>query len=439
MTSKISIRYHERTDSFAGDPMLAAVSLAASSRHDEYVLYEDPQQWTYAGGVLAEIFADPDGIHLKGIREEHIPWDGRPFEHIQNLLSTLPIDDWHAYGWAAFELHHSCTHGVAQGDGRYLHLVVPRTEIRVRQGEVHLRSVDPDELEAAAAILARHQIPAKSTVDPIAVREYGAADYKDLAQRAVDMINSSGIEKIILSRKIPVERDIDFVNTYLSGRVGNQPARSFLLDLGGVRAAGFCPEIVVQIDADRLVTIRPLAGTRALTADPTENERLRADLLSDPKEVYEHAVSVKQACEAMGAACTSSSVVVDEFMAVRERGSVQHLGSTITGELAPDRSVWDAFIAAFPSVTASGIPKEEACAAIRHLETQPRRLYSGAVLSIDQSGTFDSGLVLRGVYRENGTTWLQAGAGIIGQSTPDREFEETCEKLESVARFVVHS
>ncbi|MEV0675042.1 salicylate synthase [Actinosynnema sp. NPDC050436] len=437
MTSKNSLRYHRRTDAFAGDPMHAAAGLAASGRHDEYVLYEDAAHWTYAGGVLAEIYADADGIHLRGVAEEDLPWDDRPFERVQALLRALPVDGWHAYGWAAFELHHACAHGTARGDGRYLHLVVPRTEVRIRAGQAHLRSVDPDDLEATSAVLSRREVPDRSAAAPIAVREYGAADYKDRAQRAVDLINSTAIEKIILSRKIPVERGVDFVGTYLTGRAGNRPARSFLLDLGGVQAAGFCPEIVVQVDTDRHVTVRPLAGTRALTGDREEDARLRADLVGDPKEVYEHAVSVKQACEAVSAVC--ASVVVEEFMAVRERGSVQHLGSTITGELAPDRSVWDALMAVFPSVTASGIPREEACAAIRDLETQPRRLYSGAVLSIDQDGTFDSGLVLRGVYREHGATWLQAGAGIIGQSTPDREFEETCEKLDSVARFVVHS
>lgn len=437
MKTSIAYRYHQRTIPFAGDPMLTAAGLAASARHAEFVLYEDSRQCSYAGGVLAEIFADPDGIHLRGIREEDITWDGRPFEHIQRLLDTLPVTEWHAYGWAAFELHHCVANGAVPGDGRYLHIMVPRTEIRLRPGEVQLRSVDPDELDAAAAALAPAEIPAKDAADPIAVRESGVADYKDRARLAIDMINSGELAKIILSRRIPVDRAVDFVRTYLAGRVGNQPARSFLLNLGGVQAAGFCPEIVVHVDEDGAVTVRPLAGTRALTADRLQNERLRAALLSDPKEVYEHALSVKHACEAMAAACTPESVAVDEFMVVRERGSVQHLGSTVTGRLAPGRSAWDAFELAFPSVTASGIPKAAACAAIRQLEAQPRRLYSGATLSIDHSGMFDSGLMLRGIYRENDTTWLQAGAGIIGQSTPDREFEETCEKLDSVARFVI--
>lgn len=437
MNSNSSFRYHERTDSFTGDPMLAAASLAAAAQGREYVLYEAPLQWTYASGVLAEIFVDPTGIQVRGIREEHVPWTGSPFERIRQLLSTLPVEGWHAYGWAAFELHRACAHGPAKGDGRYLHLVVPKTEVRIRPDEVLFRSVDQDELDAAVATLARQELPVQQAVDPIAVREYAAADYKYRARRAIDIINSSAIEKIILSRKIVVERDIDFVGTYLAGRRGNQPARSFLLDLGGVRAAGFCPEIVVAVDATSRATVRPLAGTRALTADPAVNERLRADLLTDPKEVYEHAVSVKQACEAISSVCAPDSVVVEEFMMVRQRGSVHHLGSTVTGTLTRGRSAWDAFEVAFPSVTASGIPKAEACAAIHELEAAPRRLYSGAILSVDQSGPFDSALVLRGVYQENDATWLQAGAGIVGQSTPDREFEETCEKLDSVARFVV--
>jgi anthranilate synthase component 1/salicylate synthetase len=135
--------------------------------------------------------------------------------------------------------------------------------------------------------------------------------------------------------------------------------------------------------------------------------------------------------------CEPESITVEEFMAVRERGSVQHLASRVAGQLAEGRDAWDAFAATFPSVTASGVPKAAAYAGIRAHERRARGLYSGAVLTVDQNGAMDAALVLRAVYRQNGRTWLQAGAGIVDQSRPVREFEETCEKLDSVARFLV--
>jgi anthranilate/para-aminobenzoate synthase component I len=124
-------------------------------------------------------------------------------------------------------------------------------------------------------------------------------------------------------------------------------------------------------------------------------------------------------------------------MAIRERGSVQHLASQVSGQLAPGRAEWDAFGAVFPAVTASGVPKIPAYESIRTYEPQARGLYAGSVMTVDQDGSMDAALVLRSVYRREGRTWLRAGAGIVSQSVPEREFEETCEKLDSVARFLI--
>lgn len=114
-------------------------------------------------------------------------------------------------------------------------------------------------------------------------------------------------------------------------------------------------------------------------------------------------------------------------MTVSERGSVQHLASRVKGQLATDKSAWDAFRVLFPSITASGIPKREAIAAIARFEKQPRKLYSGSVFITDRNGFFDAALVLRAGYKTGSVSRLQAGAGIISLSNPQREWEETCE------------
>jgi salicylate synthase len=137
------------------------------------------------------------------------------------------------------------------------------------------------------------------------------------------------------------------------------------------------------------------------------------------------------------AVCDAGSVQVTDFMAVEERGSVQHLASRVSGQLKQGSNAWHAFAGLFPAVTASGIPKAMACELIRRYEPQPRDLYSGAVLTVDEDGSLDAALVLRAVFQQSGRTWLRAGAGIVEPSTPDREFEETCEKLRSISRFLV--
>jgi salicylate synthetase len=128
---------------------------------------------------------------------------------------------------------------------------------------------------------------------------------------------------------------------------------------------------------------------------------------------------------------------VVDFMTVRERGSVQHLGSTVTGRLRASKDRMDALETLFPAVTASGIPKAASVDAILRLDESPRELYSGAVVRFSADGALDAALTLRTVYERGGRTWLRAGAGIIAASTPDREFEETCEKLATLAPHLV--
>ncbi|WP_225726903.1 MULTISPECIES: salicylate synthase [unclassified Nocardia] len=436
MNPPFSTKYQDSTLSLPDDPLSAVARLAAAGIHDEFVVYETGGEWTFAGGAAAEIVADRAGVRRTWPEPVEFGWHESPLARIQELLDGAGIPQWRAYGWAAFELAEAAR-GVMTDDHRVLHLVIPRIRVRLRDGHATVESTDPAEAEAAAAALAgpRARFGAPST--PIRVREQGAADYQRRVARAIDMIGDGPLEKVILSRRIMVDDDIDLVGTYLAGRRGNTPARSFLLRLGGIEAAGFSPELVVGVDSAGRVVAPALAGTRALAADDAHNERLRANLLRDPKEVYEHAISVKVAVEDLGRACLPETIAVEDFMTVRERGSVQHLSSRVTGLLAPGRTAWDAFGAAFPAVTASGVPKDAAYQCIRDVEDGPRRLYGGSVLTVGHDGTMDAALVLRGMYRANGSTWLQAGAGIVGQSDPDREFEETCEKFDSVVRFLV--
>lgn len=438
MTSVTRQRYFENRVRLTADPLSVVSAITSSGLFDDYVVYEREGTWSFAGGVLAEVTLDPSGAALRGPVEASLPWDGAPLRQVRTLLDRVAVDGWRAYGWAAFELAYAKDGDLSTvGGQRLLHLVVPRTEVRLADGWAWLRSTDKAELAAVGAVLDTPPAEPQGRPQTVDVRGTGADDYQRAVESAVKDINAHRFQKVILSRIVPLDSDIDFVGTYVSGRRGNTPARSFLLRLGGIETAGFSPEIVVHVEPDGRVVSQPLAGTRALTTDTRRNELLRTELLADPKEVYEHAISVKIACDDLGSVCDPGSVGVEEFMAVRERGSVQHLASRVAGRLAAGRDGWDAFAAAFPAVTASGVPKEAAYEGIRDHESRTRGLYSGAVLTVDQSGALDAALVLRAVYRQNGVTWLQAGAGIVGQSRPVREFEETCEKLDSVARFLV--
>jgi salicylate synthase len=424
-----------------GDPLELIFRLASLVKHDDYFVYENAGVWTFAGGILAELWVDGDGAHLRSPEvQRDLAWSGDPVPQVQFLLDELPYLRWCAYGWTSFELTYAAESGPgeAAGDGRLLHLVVPRTEVRITGGTARIRSVEEVALTAVEDALLDSSVTHRTgSYAPVDVRSHGAREYESSVERAVSDIRAKILDKVVLSRTVPVATELDFIETFVAGRRANNPARSFLMSLDGIDALGFSPEVVVRVDKDGVVMSQPLAGTRALTADPAENLRLRKELLADPKEVFEHAVSVKAVYDELAQVCDPDSLAVSEFMNVRERGTVQHLASRISGRLAAGRRAWDAFDAVFPAVTASGVPKAAALAHIREHEPQPRGLYGGAVVAIDHEGTLDAALVLRAIYRRNGLTWLRAGGGVVAQSVPSRELEETCEKLESVARFLV--
>ncbi|MFF5209448.1 salicylate synthase [Streptosporangium sp. NPDC000396] len=432
------IGYHERRVVLSTDPLATAAALAAASEED-HVLYENRDEVSWAEGEHATLSVRADGVTLtEPGNDQYFPADGAPLDAVARALGRLRPRGWRAYGWATFELSYAL-HGLDRllPPTPLAHLVIPRREIRLSGGTALLRALDPGDLDSLERRLAAAgREPAREQVSA-EVETYGRDSYRRAVADAVTEIGAGRLDKVILSRVVPVPFEIDLPATYLAGRRANAPARSFLLRLGGWQAAGFSPEIITRVSADGLVLTQPLAGTRAFDGDPDTDRKRREELYRDAKEVFEHAISVRLAGEELAGTCEPGTVRVDDFMSVKERGSVQHLASQVSGRLAPGRSGWDALAALFPAVTASGIPKAAACELIHRSEPEERGLYSGAVLTADADGTVDAALVLRSVFRRAGRTWLRAGAGIVEHSTPDRELEETCEKLRSVSRFLV--
>ncbi|WP_244187812.1 salicylate synthase [Streptomyces regalis] len=427
------------------DPAEAAVRLARAGLGGEYVVYERAGVWHYACGPAATVTLDAEGITARcGNRSVTRPLGAAPLKQVADALAQLPYRDWRVYGWAAFELAHLLHPGTGDtGRDPLLHLMLPATEVALTPGTARIRTADPEHLPLMAKALA---IPTGAVGDGLTdVEELlgsGAGPYQHAVARTVADIRAGLLQKAVLSRPLPLPAHtaLDLTATYLAGRRANTPARSFLLDLGGWRAAGFSPETVLEVEGGtRRVSTQPLAGTRALDPRPEETARLRADLLGDPKEIHEHALSVRLAVDELTGICHPSTVVVEEFMTVRERGSVQHLASRAAGRLADDQGPWDAFAALFPAITATGCPKPEALRTIGRYESEPRGLYAGAAFTADADGSLDAALVLRTVFQRDGRSWMRAGAGVMGQSTPEREWEETCEKLRSVAPYLRRS
>jgi anthranilate synthase component 1 len=202
----------------------------------------------------------------------------------------------------------------------------------------------------------------------------------------------------------------------------------YYLNLGdGSHIVGTSPEVLVQVE-DRRIRVRPLAGTRRRGADPAEDMALEKELLADPKERAEHVMLVDLGRNDVGRVARPGSVSVDRLMEVERYSHVMHISSTVTGELGPASTGLDALRAAFPAGTVSGAPKIRAMEIISELEPDRRGPYSGAFGYVGFGGNLDMAITLRTVVIAGGEAFVQAGAGIVADSVPEREYEETLHK-----------
>jgi salicylate synthetase len=426
---------------YVTDPAAAMARLAAADHFGDHVVYERGGEWVFAADPIGTVELDAGELRITWAGKTTARgWSGRPAAVMDNVLAELPMTGRNAYGWIGFEF---CAWslgvtGYLRPGTALVHLMIPRVEVRIdTTGAVWITGADPDEAATLADTVASSRDTALPQPHPVDVR-IDTSGYRERVAAAVAEIESGRYQKVILSRKVELPFAVDIPATYRLGRAHNTPARSFLLKLGGLEAAGFSPELVLSVDDDRMVSTEPLAGTRAFGLGAEMDSAARAELISDPKEIVEHALSVQTCFAEIGTVAEPGTTSVSDFMAVRERGSVQHLASTVRGRLAAGRTAWDALDAIFPSVTASGIPKRPGVDSVfRH--DRPRGLYSGAVLMVSPTGALEAALVLRAVYQTGAGAWLRAGAGVVAQSRPEREFEETCEKLGSVAPYVVRA
>ena len=432
-----------------GDPVTAAAALAATLARDEvrrylgaradYMLYEIGDAVHFAAGSAASLTLTASGITLDAAAgRQHLSLGQNPLAAVQQALAQLGgAPEARFYGWAAFELA-ALLQGepVADAQAPLLHLMRPAHEVILRSGTADLQVADATLSEIWRRLLAGPMaaVPqARAAVD----LTQGAKAYEVAAAEAIREIDGSGFRKLILSRPVPVTVPLDMVESYRALRQANTPARSFLLHMAGQTAAGVSPGAIAEVTEAGRVRSQPLAGTRAIGATRQDRAALRAELLSDPKEIYEHTLSVELAQTEITRVCRPESVAIRDFLQVVERGSVQHIASTVEGQLAPGKSAWDAFASLFPPVTTSGIPKRRAVEEIQAREVSARGLYSGAVLTGTLGGALDAALVIRSVFACGHQTWLRAGAGLIATSDAVRELEETNEKLRSASLHLV--
>ncbi len=253
------------------------------------------------------------------------------------------------------------------------------------------------------------------------------ARYKAGVRRAKEYIRDGDIFQVVLSQRFERRSLASPFSIYRALRRINPSPYMYYLDFGELSLAGASPEMLVRVEGDRIRT-RPIAGTRPRGRDEEEDARLEAELLADPKERAEHVMLVDLGRNDLGRVSRSGSVEVSRFMGVERYSHVMHLVSEVSGRLRKDRDAFDGLLACFPAGTVSGAPKVRAMEIIDELETTRRGPYAGAVGYVDYSGTLDSCITIRTVVMKDGLARVQAGAGIVADSVPDREYRECVSK-----------
>jgi len=257
--------------------------------------------------------------------------------------------------------------------------------------------------------------------------------FEAMVKRAREYIYAGDIFQVVLSQRFEADFPYPATALYRELRKLNPSPYLFLLELDGFALVGSSPEILVKVEGGT-VTVRPIAGTRRRGATPAEDEALAHELLADPKERAEHLMLLDLGRNDVGRVAEVGSVRVTEKMIVEYYSHVMHIVSTVEGRLRPGLTAVDALFAGFPAGTVTGAPKIRAMEIIEELEPERRGFYAGAVGYFGADGSMDTCIAIRTALVKDRRLHVQAGAGIVADSVPAREYEETVNKARALIR-----
>ncbi len=253
--------------------------------------------------------------------------------------------------------------------------------------------------------------------------------------RAKAYVEAGDIIQAVLSQRLTVRTDADPFDVYRALRVVNPSPYMYYLRLGDLKVVGSSPEILVRLEGDR-IDLRPIAGTRPRGVTEEEDHRLAEELRADPKEQAEHIMLVDLGRNDVGKVARVGSVDLSDLMTVERYSHVMHLVSHVRGRLESGRNAFDVLRACFPAGTVTGAPKVRAMEIIEELEPVRRGPYAGAVGYVSFSGNLDTCITIRTILFARGVATIQAGAGIVADSEPEREYQETMNKARGMLRAI---
>ena len=288
-----------------------------------------------------------------------------------------------------------------------------------------------DRLENAAASLTKSLPVAAAHANlpplPEPTSSFTKADFISAVERAQEYIRAGDVFQVVPSQRFSVPFELPPFSLYRALRRISPAPFLFFLDFGDFAIVGSSPEILVRL-RDNVVTIRPLAGTRPRGATHEDDQRLAAELLADPKERAEHLMLLDLGRNDVGRVAAIGTVKVTESFAIERFSHVMHIMSEVQGELRPELDAVDALVAGFPAGTLTGAPKVRAMQIIEELEPVRRGIYAGCIGYFAPDGTMDTCIALRTAVVKDGVLHVQAGAGVVADSDPEAEYQETRQK-----------
>lgn len=306
-----------------------------------------------------------------------------------------------------------------------------QNEVTLLHTEIHPEYAKPD-LNALAEMIMSGSTEEE---EGVSVSDYRCAvsqqEFEGRVKQAMQSIEKGEVEQVVLSRKLEADIEGDPFALYRKLRKKNPSPYMYYMEFGNHTVIGASPESLVKV-TDGTVITNPIAGTRRRGRNGEEDRALEDELRSDPKELSEHDMLVKLSQKELASICESSSVHVSTYMETVRYEHVMHLVSEVEGTLAPGLHALDALKATLPAGTVTGSPKKVAMDIISQLEDEPRGLYGGAIGYIGLNGNIDFALTIRTMTVQDGKAIVQAGAGIVKDSIPTLEYQETVNKARSL-------
>ena len=278
--------------------------------------------------------------------------------------------------------------------------------------------------------------PPKQSFSPSPLRSnFSKEEFTKRVERAKEYIKAGDVIQVVLSQRFSSDLRCEPFDIYRALRSINPSPYLFYLKMDDTVLLGASPEVMVRLEG-RQIELRPLAGTRPRGRTPEEDRKMEKDLLADEKERAEHIMLVDLGRNDVGRVSEIGSVEVTALMDVERYSHVMHIVSNIRGSLEPGKNAFDVFRATFPAGTVSGAPKIRAMEIIEELESIRRGPYAGAAGYFSFSGNLDTCITIRSILIKDGKAYVQAGAGIVADSDPEKEYEETLNKAQAIFKAI---